>query len=255
MELSVVLLAWNAEKYIAPCLNSLLDSIENVDYEVIIVDNHSTDQTVSLLEKYQSERISIIKNSENKGVATARNQALRLAKGEFIWILDIDTVVNQEAFEQLLQTIKQNSQIGVVACKLVASDGNIQMSCRKFPSIRYKLYNVLEERGIMIKSNQSQFYKRQINGSTPFEVDYVIGACQLIRKTALDEVGFLDENIFYGPEDADFCKRMKLKNWKIVYLPNVSIIHHYQQIGRKKLFSKMSFLHLKGLIYYFWKWK
>ncbi len=255
MELSVVLLTWNSEKYIAPCLGSLLKSIKHLDSEIIIIDNHSTDNTFSLLEKYRSERISIIKNSENKGVAAARNQALKLVKGEFIWILDIDTVVNRTAIDQLLLQMREDSQTGIAACKLTAEDGSVQMSCRKFPNIRYKIYNVLEERGINIKSNQSQFYKKQMNGNTTFDVDYLIGACQLVRKTALNEIGLLDEHIFYGPEDADFCLRMKKKNWKVIYLPTVSIIHHYQQISRKKLFSRTSFLHLKGLIYYFWKWK
>ncbi|MDR1698666.1 MAG: glycosyltransferase family 2 protein [Prevotellaceae bacterium] len=255
MKLSVVLLTWNVEKYIAPCLDSLLSSIKHLDFEIIIVDNYSTDNSLSLLEKYRSERISIIKNAENRGVATARNQALKLVQGAFIWLLDIDTVVNQAAIDQLLLQMRENPQTGISACKLTAEDGSVQMSCRKFPSIRYKLYNILEERGINIKSNQSQFYKKQMNGNVAFEVDYVIGACQLVRKTALDEVGLLDEHIFYGPEDADFCLRMKRRNWTTVYLPTVSIIHHYQQISRKKLFSKMSFLHLKGLIYYFWKWK
>ncbi|MDR1763745.1 MAG: glycosyltransferase family 2 protein [Dysgonamonadaceae bacterium] len=255
MKLSVILLTWNSEKYAAPCLDSLLNAIRHIDHEIFVIDNGSTDNTLSILEKYQSDKIVIIKNTQNRGVAAARNQGLKLAKGDYVWILDIDTVVNREAIDCLLQEMNNDSKIGVAGCKLVAESGDVQMSCRKFPTVRYKLFNIMETLGIHIKNNNGQFYTDELNGNAAFEADYVIGACQLIRKEALDEAGPLDEHIFYGPEDADFCRRLKLLQWKTVCIPTVSIIHHYQQISHKSLLSKISLSHLKGLIYFFWKWK
>ena len=102
---------------------------------------------------------------------------------------------------------------------------------------------------------KTQFYRDRFDEKQGFEVEYVIGACQMIRREAFKEVGLLDEHIFYGPEDADFCIRLHQKGWKIYFLPYVSIIHEYQQISRKKFFSKMSYIHLKGLLYFFWKHK
>ncbi|MEO8168762.1 MAG: glycosyltransferase, partial [bacterium] len=87
------------------------------------------------------------------------------------------------------------------------------------------------------------------------QVDYVIGACQLIRREAMDQVGQLDEAIFYGPEDLDYCLRMQRKGWKVYYLATVRIIHFEQRITRKKIFTKMTFLHLKGILYLFWKYR
>lgn len=252
-DLSIVLLTWNSEKHIKDCFDSLLQSVAALNYEIIVVDNGSTDASLSMLEYYQSDKIQLIRNFKNNGVAKSRNQALRLVKGKYILILDIDTIVNKAAIDAMIANLQNNSKIGISACKLQSQTGEVQSSCRKFPSIRYKIYNILESRGFSIKSNQSQFYNDKMSGHDAFEVDYVIGACQLVRKSALDDVGLLDEQIFYGPEDADFCLRMKQHNWQVVYLPFVSIVHHYQQVSNKKLFSKLSFMHAKALAYYFLK--
>lgn len=253
IELSVILLSWNSEKHIPDCVNSLLAAIAHLDSEIIVVDNGSKDSSLDLLEKYASDRFKIIRNTENRGVAPSRNQALKLVSGQYVLILDIDTVVNREAIDALITAMNNDSQIGICGCKLQSSTGEVQLSCRRLPSIRYKIFNILEARGINIKANKSQFYSDEMLLNNAFEVEYLIGACQLVRKTALDQVGFLDEHIFYGPEDADFCLRMKQHNWKVVYLPYASIIHHYQQISNKKLFSKHSMLHAKALMYYFLK--
>jgi len=254
-KLSVVILTWNSEKEIKPCMDSLINSLIGINYEVIIVDNGSTDDSLDIIETYLLPNIQLINNTKNLGVATARNQALRLVNGDAILILDIDTVVNKEAIFALIQCLDADSHIGLCACKLLSSNGEVQNSCRRFPSIRYKIENILASRNIYIENKKSQFYEKEMQGDIPFEVDYAIGACQLIRRSALNTVGLLDENIFYGPEDADFCLRLKLAGWKVVYIPTVSIVHHYQQLTNKKLFSMMSWRHTKGLLYYFWKYR
>ena len=202
----------------------------------------------------------------NLGVSRARNIGLQKAKGEYIWILDIDTIANKETFDTMLCFIESNKLCGICGSKQASSEGFVQDSCRKLPSVTYKIYTFLEilfsKVGFLkrfvprIKElNESQFYHSQMQQNTPFEVEYIIGANQLIRKKAADETGLLDENIFYGPEDADYCLRMAMHGWKIFYLPQVSIIHEYQRITNKKLFSKMTFKHAKALIYFFWKHK
>ncbi|MBP1616201.1 MAG: putative glycosyltransferase [Bacteroidetes bacterium] len=265
VKLTVVILTWNSERYISNCLNSLLDSLNDIQAEVVVIDNGSTDSTRKLISAFSDERIQVIYQSKNKGVSTARNIGLRKAKGEYILLLDIDTVTNGTAIHSLLNFIEKHPDCGLCSCMLANSLGDIQNSCRKIPSIRFKLLNVLEAlfekmRLLRIKrcisySNRSQFYRNKFALKEAFEVEYLIGACQMIRRKAFEQVGFLDEHIFYGPEDADFCIRLREKNWKVFYLPYVSIIHEYQQISHKRLFSKMSFIHLKGLIYFFRKHK
>lgn len=251
MKLSVILLSWNSEKHIVPCVSALFQSLEGIEHELIVVDNGSTDKSTQLLLQYPN--LLLIKNKSNLGVSKARNQAMKIASGEFVLLLDIDTVPNSAAIQSMLELIEKDVTIGVLGCKMKAEDGEVQHSARKFPAIRYKCINYLEEKGLKTNLNKAQFYLDKINGNEAFEVDYVIGACQLIRHKAMKQVGLLDEKIFYGPEDADFCLRMKQLGWKVMYLPTVSIIHHYQRISNRSFFSKMNLIHMKSLLYYYRK--
>lgn len=254
-DLSIVLITWNSQQYITGCMDALLPSVSAFNYQLFIVDNGSTDETLNILNNYISFNTVLIKNKKNKGVAYARNQALRLVTTDKVLLLDIDTVVNKQAVIELVAYMNANARVGICAPKLLSIEGNAQLSCRKYPSLRYKCYNLLTSKNIFVKRNQSQFYMEKMKGDVPFEVEYVIGACQLIRKAALDEVGLLDEHIFYGPEDADLCLRMWNARWTVVYLPAIHIIHHYQQITRKNIFSALTWKHAQALVYYFWKHK
>ena len=140
----------------------------------------------------------------------------------------------------------------------------MQDSCRRLPYPMNKIRNLIigKTAGSLFwkrlhekvkKKNEKQFYREQLLGNKPFEVEYVIGACQLFQKKILEEVGFLDETIFYGPEDADFCLRISQKGYKIVCLPAIYIIHHYNRISNKKIVSRMTLLHLKGLLHFYFK--
>ena len=263
--ISVIIITWNAEQDVKQCLDSVMEATASRPTEVIVVENGSTDRTRAILESY-GERINLILLKKNNGVAVARNIGMATAKGEYIWILDVDTIVNREAVDGMVGYLENNQECGVCACRLQSENGDIQDSCRKLPYPKHKIRNLLTSKtGKSVftkklhdkvkKQNESQFYHEELHGSTPFEAEYVIGACQMFRKTILDEVGYLDEKIFYGPEDADFCLRIYQKGYKIVCLPAYKIVHHYNRISNKKLFSRMSFLHLKGLAYFYAKHK
>lgn len=264
-ELSIILLTWNSERYLQDCLRSVLESTREHDREIIIVDNGSTDATLAMIGAFlPTETILLLSNKKNEGVAKARNLGISKSCGEYIWILDIDTVVNKDATTGLMDYIKTHAACGICGCKLQNSIGEVQDSCRKYPSFNYKCNNVLSSlfgkfpftrklKAQVDKKNESQFYRQQMAASIPFEVDYIIGACQLVRREVFEQIGLLDERIFYGPEDADFCLRANQKGWKVVYLPQVSFIHEYQQMTNKRLLTRMSWIHAKALVYFFVK--
>lgn len=264
-ELSIILLTWNSEAYIEECLYSVVDSTDGYDREIIIVDNGSTDSTFRKLAPFLSiEGVELISNKRNEGVAKARNKGIERSGGRYVWLLDIDTVINREAVSALTDYMDTHPDCGICGCKLTDSAGNVQDSCRKFPTLRYKWNNMLSsllgkfpwmhnyKRGID-KRNQTQFYSQNRAMGKPFEVDYVIGACQMIRREVFLQTGLLDEKIFYGPEDADFCLRASRDGWQTVYLPNASIIHHYRRITNKRPFSLLTWKHAKALVYFWWK--
>jgi len=263
MLLSVIIITWNSQKDVKKCLDSVIEAVSDFSSEIIVTDNGSTDETVSIVQSY-NEQIKLICLKKNKGVAFARNIGLKAAKGEYIWILDVDTVVNKDAITGMINYLTNHSECGLCACRLQSETGEIQDSCRKFPLLKNKFRNlIIGKTGKTFitknlydkinKQNEAQFYRNELQLKKPFEAEYVIGACQLFKKSILDEIGYLDQKIFYGPEDADFCLRIEKKGYKIICLPEFYIIHHYNRISNRKIFSKISFYHLKGLIYFYMK--
>ncbi|MBQ9436265.1 MAG: glycosyltransferase family 2 protein [Bacteroidales bacterium] len=271
MELSVVIISWNAQRYVRPCLQSVVKAVSSLSAEVIFIDNGSQDETEQIV---TTEFPSVVYRNlhANRGVAAARNVGMKMAQGDYILLLDIDTVANAESIQAMLELMKQQPEVGVCSCKLTSAADEPQLSCLKMPTLTLKIKNVLLV--LLIKaqkawsadflrrwgerlwdSNKKYFYLEQMDGSEPFDCEYLIGACQCIRAKLLDKVGYLDEKIFYGPEDADFCLRVWHAGSRVTYIPTVSIIHHYQKITNKKLFSRMSRRHVNALFYFFWKHK
>lgn len=259
-KLSVIILSWNSERDVNDCITSLLEATRNIETEIIVIDNGSTDGTIGLLEQF-GKKIKLHRLQENKGVAPARNIGLKQASNDIIWILDIDTIVNQKAAEGLFQHITTHEQCGLCACKLTDANGVPQESCRKLPWPKYKLMNILATRKFLPTSlsrwinekNERQFYHKELSMESPFSVEYTIGACQMFRMEILDEIGYLDESIFYGPEDADFCQRITRTGKEITVLPQFQIIHHYNRTSQKKFFSVATYKHIKGLFHYYIK--
>lgn len=254
MKVSVILIGYNSWTFLEKNLASLTFLINDPQAEIIYVDNASSDETLSKIENLYPS-IILLKNKENRGVAIARNQGIRIAKGNYLWILDSDTIVNPGAYQGMIQFMDENLEVGLCGCKMYGQDGQIQDSCRRFPSVKEKfsaaIHIIRKKLHLPSWENKGIYYDKKV--TQPFEVDYVIGACQLIRKEAQKKVGFLDENFFYGPEDADFCLRMKQAGYRVYYLPQISIYHAYQRISSHQIFSKINKRHIEGLIYYFRK--
>ena len=248
MKVSVVILTWNSVPEIERCLASLPDGLTQ-DHEVIVIDNGSQDQTVSLITA-RFPHVRIIENSHNRGVAAARNQGLRSADGEYVLILDDDTIVHPKALDQLVQVLDTQPHVGLCGPKLVDAEGHLCLSCRLFPTLWDKLGRRFPSALTHNAARQAEL--ADWTHDTRRRVDYMIGACQLIRRRALDEVGLLDEQIFYGPEDIDLCLRLYQAGWQVLYEPAAVVTHAERRIARSAL-SRLGWKHLRGLGYYFWK--
>lgn len=242
--LSVVIITWNQYGVLSRCLSSLNEVMRRDDAEIIVVDNGSTDGTTEKLKK-EFPGLKLIANDCNKGVAYARNRGIEIAKGDKILILDNDTIVNSEAIEGMEKYLDENPQMGICGCKLMDGEGNVQKSCKEYPGLGVKLRNIM---GLGSDISESI-------GDEPVEPVYLIGACQMIRRQVVDQIGLLDEKIFYGPEDADYCIRAAKAGWKVIYLPGYSIIHLWRRATRKNIFSPLSRKHIKALLYFYFKHK
>jgi N-acetylglucosaminyl-diphospho-decaprenol L-rhamnosyltransferase len=250
MELSVVIITYNSKGLLVPCIESVRAAARKIECEIIVVENGSGDGTGKWLREQGD--VKTISNTANRGVAPARNQGLGVAKGRYLLILDADTVVEPGAFDALVACMDLHPGVGLGAPKLIGAQGNLQYTCRNYPTVFSKIY-----RRLPLGFARKRLSAEQLEDwphDAERAVDYTIGACQIFRRQAYEQIGPLDESIFYGPEDIDYCIRMWRVGWTVMYFPQ-AVVRHLERRITKKLFSKMTLKHAWGLVHFFWKYK
>lgn len=245
ISISVVILTCNQRAYTERCLASLKPLLESDDCEVIVVDNGSADGTAEMLESQYAGSVVVIKSEYNRGVAAGRNLGLRRARGRYLMILDNDTIASAQTVRSLAAYLAANPAVGLVAPRLISPTGTVQTSFKPYPGIFSKISNVVRGRD---RSSHAATCP-----SAPFEPFYVIGAAQMFSAELYARSGGLDENIFFGPEDADFCMAVRSFGKKVVYLPSLTIVHDWQRATSRRLLSKGALTHLRALIYFYKK--
>lgn len=225
LDLSICIVNWNTENVLKECLRSIYQQTKGIDYEVIVVDNASKDGSIKMIKEYFPQ-VRIILNNENKGFATANNQATRLAIGKYIIFLNPDTIISNNPFLKMIQFMEINPNIGALGCKLINEDGSIQNSIRNFPSFSSVLIGTtILSKFPFIKRLFINFKLENFSFNETKEVDVVSGAALLIRKSVLEDVKLWDEGYFMFMEDLDLCRRIKLRGYKIYFLHDAQIIH------------------------------
>ncbi len=245
-EYAVVILTWNSRRHIERCLHSLAGASSR-RLQLVVVDNGSSDGTADVVASIAPDA-ELLRNSRNRGVAAARNQGLKRVRAPYAILLDDDTCVEAGAFDLLLDHLDRRPEIGLVGPRLVLPDGSIQPSCQLFPTLRDKVVRQLPQSLGAPLLAEVELRDRDHLGT--LEVDYVVGACQTIRMSALREVGWLDEGIFYGPEDVDLCLRLQLAGYGVVYLGEAVVRHECQRVTRHR-FDGLAWRHLMGLLHYY----
>jgi GT2 family glycosyltransferase len=184
------------------------------------VDNGSTDGS-GRVAKEKFPEVKVIENQENVGFAEANNQALRISKGKYLLLLNPDTQVKEKAIEGLVSFMETHPRAGISGAQLLNSDGSKQNSIANFPSLATELLNKSFLRWLFPK----KFPGKERDYPEPIEVDSVIGACMVVRRDALEQVGLLDEDYFIFLEETDWCYRMKRAGWKIYHIPQAQVFH------------------------------
>ena len=228
MKLSLIIVTYNSCKYIKRCLDSALESILPFDeYEIIIVDNHSTDKTFDIINHFRNSKIKIIKENSNTGYSKAVNKAVERANFSNILILNPDTIVMKNTIPELFQLLSRNG-IGVTGAKLLNSDGTFQVSSRRhFPTLIILFPRVLRLNHIFKKNNFFGKYNyTYLNNDKEALVDSVSGACMMFSKDIFNAVNGFDERFFLYFEDTDFCLKVKSLGFKIAYCPKAEAVHY-----------------------------
>ncbi|TAK30036.1 MAG: glycosyltransferase family 2 protein [Chloroflexota bacterium] len=218
MDLSIIVVSWNVAPLLANCLRSIAAGAQGLEYEVIVIDNASTDGTAEMVQREFPEA-RLTRNTENIGFARANNQGIRVSQGRYVLLLNCDTIVPLHGLSELVRFMNEHPDAGACGPRLVRSDGTPQPYCfGGDPTLRY-----LVARGL----NQILFHRYLHDWGTDRiqRVDWVSGACLLLRQEALSLTGALDENIFMYFEDNDLCLRLRKQRWGVYLCPQVSVTH------------------------------
>lgn len=252
MDLSFVILSWNSKRHLQRCLPSIMTSLdgEKYKYEVFIIDNGSKDGSVEFINDFNVRYPSLVKPmflERNRGTTYSRNLALKKATGKYIVILDSDVELKDGVVEKLTAFLENNRSAGMVVPKLLYGNGALQKSTDDFPTFISKLYRYFFLKALEKRENQSAREERARR------VDYAISAFWVVRREVREKVGLFDENLFYAPDDVDYCLRIWKSGYEILYVPQVYAIHYAQEISRGFKLNKALLEHVKGLVYYFIK--
>lgn len=249
MDLSVVIVSWNTRDLLARCIRSLQASELPPETDILIVDNASSDGTASSVHRMFPDLV-LMRNDKNVGFAAANNIALSSATGRYILLLNPDTEVQPGAVQALCEFLDANVGSGAVAPQLVGADGAMQKSVSPAPSLMREISRLFHISHWSLPSasyDMKRWYMHR-----PREVDVVQGACMMIRREALYEVGLLDEDYFMYTEEVDLCHRLRKAGWTVHWLPTAKVRHHGSQSSKQV--PTESFLNLyKSKIIYFRK--
>lgn len=226
-KLSVVIVNYNVKHFIEQCLFSVLKASENIACEVFVVDNNSVDGSVTLI-KEKFPQVNLIVNKTNTGFSVANNQALKIAKGEYVLLLNPDTVVQEDTFSKILAFMDEHPDAGGLGVKMLDGQGNFAPeSKRGLPTPEVAFYKMFGFSRFFPKSKRfGKYHLSYLSEDELAEIDVMSGAFMLIRKTVLDKIGFLDETFFMYGEDIDLSYRIKKAGYKNYYFPDTQIIHY-----------------------------
>lgn len=241
MKLSIIILCWNDRRVIADCLQSIFANTHSTDYEVIVSDNGSTDGSIEFI-RSSYPMVRVIENGRNLRFAKANNVGIRASLGEYILILNPDTIIHEGTLDRMIAFADQHPEAGAFGCRVLNADGSYQRSARPFASHRGEWIAALYLRslGRLHKWFTADSYPGW-RGETERQVGWVSGCFILARASVLKSIGGFDEQFFYYYEDMDLCRRIWQAGYPILYNPQATITHLGGQSTTTR-FPKLAFV-------------
>lgn len=234
MKLSVVIVNYNVKYFLEQCLHSVRSASRNIDCEIFVVDNNSVDGSVQMVEEKFPE-VKLIANQDNRGFSRANNQAIKIARGEYVLLLNPDTIVEEDTFEKIIRFMDEHPDAGGLGVKMVDGKGKfLPESKRGLPKPAVAFYKIFGLSSLFPKSKVfGHYHLTYLHPDEIHQVDVLSGAFMLIRKTVLDKIGGLDEEYFMYGEDIDISYRITQEGYKNYYFPKTRIIHYKGESTKK----------------------
>ncbi|MCX6378162.1 MAG: glycosyltransferase family 2 protein [Armatimonadetes bacterium] len=248
-DLSIVIVSYNTREMLRDCLNALPAGAQDLTTEVFVVDNNSPDGSIEMVQK-EFPSVICIANRDNAGFTKANNQALKLAQGEFVVILNPDTETELRSMTTLVNFLREHTDTGAVGPKLLNTDGSLQHNGRRFPTP----YREFLGHSGLANWNRVKFDREMEYGREDFnilaEVDQVSGACMMVPKRVMDEVGMLSEDFYMYYEEVEWCWRIRQAGYKVYYVPDARVVHHWMGSVRQASHAMPARMFKSALTYY-----
>ncbi len=222
MDLSISIVNWNTCELTSDCIRSIYENTLDTAFEIIVVDNASDDGSVEAFRREFPE-VNVIANEENVGFAKANNQAYEKSQGKYFVLLNSDTLCHEGALDVMAKYMDQHPEVGICGPLVLNSDGSLQYSWAKFPSVASEALGTLDRR--VASAGKLPVTSEEVIEIGDFAVDWIGGACMTIRSGALDEVGLMDDSLFMYSEETDWCMRFACAGWRIHVVPDSAITH------------------------------
>jgi N-acetylglucosaminyl-diphospho-decaprenol L-rhamnosyltransferase len=258
MKLSVIIVNYNTGPLTAACIESILQQKLSFRPEIIVVDNASSDESVAHLSSDFPEVI-VLANEQNLGLAAGVNAGLARARGTYCIILNPDIIVLNGALERMVSYFEQHPAVGMVGGQLISPNGEVQDSCYRF----YAPMTIIYRRTWLGQTKRgrrevARFLMKDFDHASTRDVDWLMGACLMVRQAAVRELGGMDERYFLYFEDVDWCRRFWELGWHISYLPQARFSHYHQRSSEQRgimhlLGNWIVREHIKSAVKYFWK--
>ena len=282
MDISVIILNYKQKGLVKQCIKGLVTAQPDLDYEIIVVDNNSGDGSLEMVaDLYREEiqqaqvqaqqslpiakplkipEIRTIQSGHNGGFGFGHNIGIKDARGKYILTINPDVAIVAGALEKMLAFMEARPDVGIIGPRLINPDGSVQYSCRRFPNFLTPVFRRTFFGNLpSAKNSVSDYLMKDFDHKTNMEVDWLFGACLLISKKALDEVGMFDERFFLYFEDLDLCRRFWEKGFKVMYFADVEMVHYHHRLSAERrgllgIFSQGGRIHISSGIKYFAKY-
>ncbi|MFA6534321.1 MAG: glycosyltransferase family 2 protein [Patescibacteria group bacterium] len=259
MSLSIVILVYKSKGLLRQCLKGLRLLRLAIPYEVIVVDNGSGDGCGEMV-RTEFPEVKYIATEKNLGYSGGNNLGLQQATGRYVMIINPDILILTNELEKMVRYLDEHPAVGILGSKLINPDGTLQYSCYCFPSFLMPFYRrTILGRLPGLRQKVERYLMMNWDHKESREVDWLLGGCQMIRRSALDKVGLLDERFFMYFDDVDYCRRFWEAGFSVVYFAEAEVVHYHQRTSAESwwlfgLFHKTSREHIKSWLKYFAKY-
>lgn len=261
MKLSITIVNYNQKYFPKLCVEALRKSKVDFEYEIIVCDNDSHDESLAYLKKADEKGlIKLVQPGKNLGYGSGHNFAAKYAKGKYILILNTDITVEHDTLQKLVDYLEKHHDVGMVGPKLMYHNGVVQQSCRRNAG----LFDLFIKRSFLkyiwpFKERYQKYVMEDFKHDSTQNVDLITGAFMVMPKELFDKIHGFDERYFMFMEDFDLCRKTHKAGYKVVYYPEAVATHYHKRLSEgsffKLIFNKISWWHLASAIKYHWKWR